>query len=284
MILDGFGLVAGAIGLGLLHGVEPGHGWPVAASYALDRSNKWLYGFAASLILGIGHLLSSIAMVALFFWAKAYFDLTQIGWMNYVAGGLLIALGVREYFWGHSHHHDSHGNEDHHDHVHTVELHTHDESQDDDYAHDHVDLGHSHGQHDHQHSHDHSHLHGHSHDQGLLGRLKAALPFVGGHNHASADEASERGLWGIAAFAFVLGFAHEEEFEIIAICMGSDRCLELMAIYAVTVIFGIVALTLALIAGYEHYEERVERYAHHLPTFSAVVLVAMGVGFLLEIF
>ena len=64
------GLVVGAVALGLVHGVDPGHGWPVAASYALDRSNKWLYGFAASAILGVGHLVSSIAMVGAFFYRR----------------------------------------------------------------------------------------------------------------------------------------------------------------------------------------------------------------------
>ena len=69
---DAFGLLIGAVLLGAVHGIEPGHGWPVAASYALDQRNKWLSGFAASLLLGTGHLVSSIAMVAVFFYAKAY--------------------------------------------------------------------------------------------------------------------------------------------------------------------------------------------------------------------
>ena len=106
---DSLGLLLGAIALGGVHGIEPGHGWPVAASYALERTNKWLYGFAASLILGIGHLVSSIAMVAVFFYAKAYFSLTQVndpitilggirigGPVSLVAGVLLIVLGIRE--------------------------------------------------------------------------------------------------------------------------------------------------------------------------------------------
>jgi ABC-type nickel/cobalt efflux system permease component RcnA len=50
------GLLLGAVVLGAIHGIEPGHGWPVAASYALDQSNKWGYGLAASLIIGVGHL------------------------------------------------------------------------------------------------------------------------------------------------------------------------------------------------------------------------------------
>jgi hypothetical protein len=107
------------------------------------------------------------------------------------------------------------------------------------------------------------------------------LPFTGGHSHAhDPGEAAERGLFGIAWFAFVLGFAHEEEFEIIALCAGSEYCLELMTAYALTVIVGIVGLTMLLIAGYQHYEERVERYTPYLPAFSAAVLVIMGTGFI----
>jgi len=244
---ESLGLLVGAVGLGAVHGVEPGHGWPVAASYALDQSNKWLYGFAASLVIGIGHLVSSIAMVAVFFYAKAYFELTQVnepltvpggveigGPVSIVAGVLLVGLGVREYVHGHGHSHDGHD-------------------------HDHDGHGHSHDGHEHDHARDHEHS---------------------GDASATAD----RGLLGIAWFAFVLGFAHEEEFEIIALCAGSTHCLELMGAYALTVIVGIVGLTMLLIAGYQHYEERVEQYTPYLPVFSAVVLVTMGVGFLLGLF
>jgi nickel/cobalt transporter (NicO) family protein len=43
--------------------VLPEHGWPIAATYAIDRANRDLYGVAARLILGIGYLVSSIALV-----------------------------------------------------------------------------------------------------------------------------------------------------------------------------------------------------------------------------
>lgn len=291
-------LFLGAIGLGLVHGIEPGHGWPVAATYALDRPNKWLYGFAASFILGFGHLVSSIAMVVVFFWAKSYFGLAQIGWMNYVAGFLLIALGVREYYHGHSHSHD-HSHDDtnessshdshHHDHVHGHDpspMRPSDNEQGEG-GHKRLRLDHSH-EHDDDHDH-HDHEHGHSHDSGrnssLLTKIRSVLPFGGhSHSHMSPNDAESRGLLGIATFAFVLGFAHEEEFEIIVMCSATDYCLELMATYAVTVILGIVGLTLLLIAGYKRYEERVEKYADYLPVFSAAVLVIMGLGFMLGIF
>lgn len=270
---EALGLLIGAVALGAVHGIEPGHGWPVAASYALDQTNKWVYGFVASLIIGIGHLISSIAMVGVFFYAKNYFNLTQVnepihlvwnvslgGPVSVGAGILLIVLGIREYRHGHSHATPSDG------HLH-------------DHSHDH---GHNP---DHHHSHNHDHPHEHD-DGGLISRLKGFTPFVGGHSHSHAnlDDAADRGLLGIAWFAFVLGFAHEEEFEIIALCAGSDYCLELMSAYAITVIVGIVGLTMLLIAGYQYSEEKVERYTPYLPLFSAIVLIIMGIGFIVGVF
>ncbi|WP_089649948.1 sulfite exporter TauE/SafE family protein [Halobacterium hubeiense] len=269
---EAFPLLVGAIALGFVHGIEPGHGWPVAASYALDQSNKWLYGLAASSLIGIGHLISSLAMVGVFFYAKSYFQLTQVnepisilggvsigGPVSIVAGVLLIGLGIREYTHGHSHQHeDSHG----HDHdEHTEEQSSH----------------HSHGT---------PPTHEHSPD-GLLTRVKIRLGKIGGHSHEHGTDPApdaDRGLLGIAWFAFVLGFAHEEEFEIIGLCAGSTYCLELMTAYALTVIVGIVGLTMLLIVGYQEYEETVERYTPYLPLFSATVLIVMGLGFIAGVF
>jgi nickel/cobalt exporter len=298
------GLFGGAILLGAVHGIEPGHGWPVAASYALDKSNKWLHGFAASFLLGFGHLVSSIAMVAVFFYAKSYFNLTQInepyvlienfnvagiemltvgGPVSLVAGALLIGLGLREYYGGgHSHDHsgDGHSHDDH-DHGHSHDDHDHGEE-----AHLPMDMATLEGTHSND---DHNHNHGHDdhRDDGILARIKRSIPFLGGghsHDHGDLDEAADRGLLGIAWFAFVLGFAHEEEFEIIALCAGSDYCLELMSAYAVTVIVGIVGLTLMLVAGYHSYEEKVKQYTPYLPVFSAAVLILMGFGFITGLF
>lgn len=198
---EAFGLLVGAAVLGAVHGIEPGHGWPVAASYALDQTNKWVCGFAASFILGVGHLFSSLVMVAMSFYAKEYFNLTHIneqltipggiqigGPVSLVAGILLIFLGVREY--SHGSHGDDHANDATH------------------------------------HSHDHDHSQGET-DSGLIPRLKGLIPGFSGHTHThdNHDKAVDRGLFGIAWFAFILGFAHEEEFEIIALCAGSDYCL-----------------------------------------------------------
>ncbi|MHB9286269.1 hypothetical protein ACKVMT_04425 [Halobacteriales archaeon Cl-PHB] len=290
------GVALGAVALGAVHGLEPGHGWPIAASYALDRTNKWLYGFAASLILGIGHLISSIAMVLAFFYAKAFLELTEVnepialtdtilvgGPVSIVAGVLLIVLGIYEYTHGHSHDHSlGDGGEDARDGpsasqqamLENAAAHQagHDHSHADDYAQ-------HHSPHE-DHSHGHSSASGDGRS-GLLDRVKQFVPFVGGHSHGHSEPAADRGLLGIAWFAFLLGFAHEEEFEIIVLCAGSNYCLELMGLYALTVITAIVGLTLLLIAGYERYEERVSQYTPYLPAFSAAVLMLMGVGFIL---
>jgi ABC-type nickel/cobalt efflux system permease component RcnA len=277
---DALGLLVGAVVLGAVHGVEPGHGWPVAASYALDRSNEWAYGFAASLIIGVGHLVSSIAMVGAFFYAKGYFDLARMnepitvfggvrigGPISLVAGILLIGLGIREY--RHGHHHGSHEGE---------------------HGHGSHEGEHGHGSHEGEHGHGQGSAQGHSHadphDHGIGARLRRLIPFGGGgsHSHDGIEEGTDRGLLGIAWFAFVLGFAHEEEFEIIALCTGSAYCLELMTAYAVTVVIGIVGVTMLLIAGYRNYEDRVERITPYLPVVSAVVLVGIGLGFILGVF
>jgi threonine/homoserine/homoserine lactone efflux protein len=57
-----------------------------------------------------------------------------------------------------------------------------------------------------------------------------------------------------------------------------------MLIYAVTVVVGIVGLTLALVAGYHAFEARVERLSEYFPTISGVVLIGMGLGFLFGVF
>jgi len=212
----------------------PGHGWPVAAAYALDRSRRFAAGLVAGLVIGVGHLVSSIAVVAVFLLAASYFDVTQLGWVRYVAGVLLIALGARE-----SDPDRPRGSD-----------------------------GRSAQRRDPDGSHDHHDHHDHAGDSP--------------HHALGADD--PRGLAGLASAAFFLGFAHEEEFEILAFCTGAPgHCLPLMLVYATAVIVALVALTLLLVAGFERYEDRVGRYAAYLPTLSAVVLVAMGVGFLLGV-
>lgn len=206
------GLFGGVTGLGLLHGLEPGHGWPVAAAWALARRRPWRSGVLAAVVIGIGHLISSIAVVVLFFVAKSWFDFGDSRWIDWVAGALLLGLAAWQLpnVLGHGHHHH--------------------------------------------------------------------------HGDETSVDAGADGLWALAVFAFTLGFAHEEEFQIIAMCAGSGYCLSLMLVYAVAVIAALVALTLLLIAGLSHFRHRIEHAQRALTLVSAAILALMGFGFLFGLF
>ncbi len=277
------GVVVGVVVIGFIHGVLPDHGWPIAATYALRHQRRFLYGLIAALILGVGHLISSVVLVLAYFWFSAFADFAEGPWMRYIAGTLLILLGIHEYrHGGHGnvgHGHD-HSHEDDPDHGHGHGDHDHDEVQytnggtqaaTDEMARVHdQEYGHSHD-HDHDHGHDdhNSHGHGHDHDakpdeRGLLERLRSYLP-GGGHQHLT-EEHAERGLTALGVTALLLGFAHEEPIQILAICFGTEEaCLELMLIYSLAVIVAIIIPTLLLIVGYEHHRERVERVTPYLP-------------------
>ncbi|WP_394740962.1 ABC transporter permease [Natronococcus roseus] len=277
------GLVAGVVLIGFVHGVLPDHGWPIAATYALNRNRRWLAGLVAASILGVGHLISSVALVLAYFWFSAFAEFAEGPWLRYVAGTLLILLGIHEYrHGGHGLH--EHG-EDHGD----GHSHEHGEDHGDGHSHEH-DEGHDHGP-DHGHHtnggvdtlesghHTHHDAHDHETDRSLLERFRAALPGGGGHQHLS-EEHAERGLVALGTTALLLGFAHEEPIQILAICVGTEACLELMLVYSLAVIVAIIVPTLLLIAGYEHYRERIERLTPYLPTITAVVLIGMGLAFM----
>ncbi len=252
-------LVGAVVGLGIVHGVLPDHGWPIAALYALDKPRKWISGTIAALVLGVGHLISSVALVLAYFWFSAFASFAEGPWMKPLAGGLLVLLGVYEYVsGGHTHEHEHH-EEDHESHEHNG---------------------------GHEHSGDHGHDHGGGHDRehggGLLSDLRGRLP-GGGHAHLDERHA-EGGLRTLGVTALVLGFAHEEPIQILAICAGTDFCLELMLIYSVAVIGAILAPTLLLIAGYQSHRERIEQYTPYLPTLTAAVLITVGLAFILGVF
>ena len=255
------GLVAAVMGLGVVHGVLPDHGWPIAATYALGYSQKWIRGTIAALILGVGHLVSSVALVLAYFWISRFAAFADGPYMKPLAGGLLIALGIYELIsGGHGH---THGDHDHgHD-----DSHEHDEhDQGHDLSREHDDQGHDHG-------HD---------DTGVLGRIRNRLP-GGGHMHPTQAHA-EQGLLTLGATALVLGFAHEEPIQILAICAGTEFCLELMLLYSLAVIGAILAPTLLLIAGYKHHQERIEQYTPYLPTLTGIVLIGVGLAFVVGVF
>ena len=186
-----------------------------------------------------------------YFWTTSATGLSTVPYLDSVAGVLLVALGVREYRRG-GHHEPG-----------------------DDGARDAVDATHSPGRRETTDDHDHG--------GGLRERVLSALGTDAAERPTGSD-AVGGGMRGIAWTAFVLGFAHEEEFELVGVCTGTPLCVELTLAYAASVLSALVAMTAVLLAGYERHEQRVEEYAEHFPTVSAVVLVLTGLGFLAGVF
>lgn len=221
--------------IGLLHGVEPGHGWPVAMLYAVGRSNPLAKGFVASCIISFFHMISSLAVVAAYVLLSSYLAFA-IPYLNYIAGAALLVLAVR--FWFER---PNSRSEDQHGHIH-----------------DDFDEG------EHMHEHDHTeigkHMHKHRHRRKILLTLK-----------------------GLAVFALILGFAHEEEFVLLAMVVGGVNPLIMMLTYASAVTLGIVGITLIGVKTSRRLQSKLERYEHLIPKISAIILLVLGISFLVGI-
>lgn len=87
----------GVITFGLLHGMNPSHGWMVAVLYSI-RNNKrpLLSSLASSSILAGAHFLSSIVVVAAFIFVTMFIQIPQT-YLNYAVAA---ALGILAFlFW-----------------------------------------------------------------------------------------------------------------------------------------------------------------------------------------
>ena len=218
----------GVVAIGLLHGLEPGHGWPVAMLYSVKRRNAIASALLSSGIIGMAHLISSIAVVVAYVLLEAWLDF-DAPWIKYVAAGLLVILAFRlfrektdELDRQHGHLHDS-----------TPDL-------------KHV--------HEHEHPGTGKHVHRHKHLTGIA-----------------------VGLWSLATFAFVLGFAHEEEIALLALVAGGVNAWLLMLSYGLAVLIGLMAVTLLCVKLYQRVESRLKRYERYVPKVSAALLLAMAV-------
>lgn len=216
---------------GLLHGLEPGHGWPVAVLYSIRSHRPVLKALLSSSIISFFHLVSSVAVVAAYVLLKTFTNFT-LPYVNYLAAGALAILGLRF-------------------------LLRRGESIAENHDHFHEDFGP--GEHTHEHNHPslgrHTHLH--KHTQRLV-----------------------LSLYGIAAFAFVIGFAHEEEFALLALAVGGVDPLGLMLVYASAVTAGLVSITLMGLKIYKRFEESLRKHERLLPKVSGLVLLVMAVAFL----
>jgi nickel/cobalt exporter len=120
-------LFLGVIVFGLLHGVNPSHGWIVAVLYSIRKKRPIISSIISSAVIAGGHFLSSIAVVVAFIFVTTFVKIPiPHSYLNYIVA---IALGILAYiFWKeksedltktqHGHLHDNLTEIIEHEHVH----------------------------------------------------------------------------------------------------------------------------------------------------------------------
>ena len=220
--------LVGVVMIGLLHGLEPGHGWPVAVMYSVRKKNPTYSAILSSSIIGLGHLISSIAVVIAYVLLNSWLDF-ETPWLKYVAAGVLVLLAIKLF------REKPDGLEKQHGHIH-------DNNPEIEHEHEHEHLGQS------------RHTHWHKHEIGVT-----------------------LSLWGLAWFAFILGFAHEEEFALLALVASGINAWVLMVSYGVAVLLGLIVITIAAVKIYKKLQPKLIRYERYIPKISAGLLVVMAI-------
>jgi len=219
----------GVVMIGLLHGFEPGHGWPVAVLYSIKRRNAVASATLSSSVIGIGHLASSIAVVVAYVLLQKWLNF-EAPWIKYVAVALLLVLAFKLF----------------REKVDDLER-----------------------QHGHSHPGDPKIKHEHEHEH----------PGQGWHTHKHKHRAAVKlSLLGLASFAFILGFAHEEEIALLALVAGGLNAWVLMLAYGVSVLLGLIVVTIIGVKVYKWFQPRLARYEKYIPKISGGLLVVMAMA------
>jgi len=217
----------GVVMIGLLHGFEPGHGWPVAVLYSMRRKNAIFSATLSSSIIGIGHLASSIAVVLAYVLLQRWLNF-EAPWIKYLAVALLLVLAFKLFREKAGDLERQHG----HNHPDSPEI-------------------------EHEHEHEHPGQGRHTHK----------------HKHTAAVVLS---LLGLASFAFILGFAHEEEIALLALVAGGLKPWILMVAYGVSVLLGLIVATIVSVKVYKQFQPKLARYEKYIPKIGAGLLVIMA--------
>jgi cytochrome bd-type quinol oxidase subunit 2 len=88
-----------------------------------------------------------------------------------------------------------------------------------------------------------------------------------------------RSLKGIAVFAFVLGFAYEEQFVVLSFAAGGVDPLALIIVYASSISVVLIGVTLLALKVYRHIQDRIMRYSKYIPKITAGLLAVMAIAF-----
>ncbi|MFH0897612.1 MAG: nickel/cobalt transporter [Candidatus Bathyarchaeota archaeon] len=223
----------GVVAIGLLHGLEPGHGWPIALLYSARTRRPTFYAFISSGIISFFHFVSSITVVVIYVVASSLINFTS-PILRYIAFVALVLLAIKLF---------------------TEKVESELESQ-----HEHFHDNAEKVEHEHEHEHTETGFHSHL------------------HFHPKRINLS---LWKIASCAFFLGFAHEEEFALLALVMGGVNPLFLMVAYGLSVTAGLVGVTILGIKMYEKVKAKISRYEKYIPKISGVVLLILAFGLLI---
>jgi len=218
----------GVVMIGLLHGLEPGHGWPVATLYSMNKRNAVFSATVSSGIIGLAHLISSIAVVVAYVLLQEWLDF-EAPWIKYLAAGILLIIAFKLF------REKVGGLEQQHGHIHENQP----------------EIEH---EHEHGHPEQGQHTHWHKHTIGIT-----------------------LSLWGLASFAFILGFAHEEEFALLALVAGGVNAWVLMLLYGVSVLLGLMVVTIVSVKIYKRLQPKLMHYERYAPKIGAAILVAMAI-------
>ena len=227
--------IIGVILIGLLHGLEPGHGWPLALLYSAKTTRPTFYALVSSGVISLFHFISSIFVVVVYVVASAFFDFSS-PILTYVAAAVLVILAIKLF------------TEKVESELEGQHWHFHDNA---------ADLKHEH-EHEHPEAGLHTHIHFHPKRMNL-------------------------NLWKLASCAFVLGFAHEEEFALLALAVGGVNPLLMMVAYGLAVAAGLIGVTILGVKMYERVKARISKYEKYIPKISGVILIAMAVALLLGV-
>ncbi len=91
-------LFLGVILFGLLHGINPSHGWIVAVLYSIRKKRQIISSLISSGIIAGAHFLSSIVVVLAFIFVTSFVKIPIF--QSYLNYGVAVALGILAYmFW-----------------------------------------------------------------------------------------------------------------------------------------------------------------------------------------
>ena len=229
-------VVLGVIVFGLLHGINPSHGWIIAMMYSIKSRNPLLSGLVSSSMIAGAHFVSSIVVVIAFLLLVTFVEIPS----EFLQYGAAIGLGILAIiFW----------REKSEDLVDTQHGHLHDNTSEIEHEHMHWHKGIGY------------HTHAHTHQSRTLPSLK-----------------------GMAAFALILGFVHEEEFVILSLSAGGVEPLLLMLTYASSVTLAMIGITMGAIKAFTKFQYKFIHYSKYFSKITAVILAVMAVGFAVGIF